>query len=256
MYWTAQWRVLQVLCLTLIAFSFTSCRTYQKAIVTGKPVEIDNTYTNPGYAHGDIKNVLVLPLENPMYHPDVERYREDLMVAVLRNLGMFNYFSVQFDPNYGDLAGTFMDLDTYQVDRVKLGAVGKLYHADAVLKLAVTDYQVFPPMRMKIKVLMVDVNTGERIWAFDHVFDTDDVGVVNAMRTWWNTHRAGGDVNARFEVSQVRPSFFMNYVFHTLADSYGKSRVKNVASIEEQKKQEEKMERSIHRTQQNAYNHM
>ena len=100
---------------------------------------------------------------------------------------------------------------------------------------------------------MLDPNTGERIWAFDQVFDADDAEVENSMRLWWNTRMAGGDSSNRYKLNKLRPRFFMNFVFYTLAGSYADFRVKQVQSITKEKKVQEKMKKSIEKRRKTAY---
>ena len=236
----------------LLALSFAACTRYSKEITTGQTLQMDNVYANPAYAHGEVLNVLVLPFDNPLDSSDVERYDDELVLSLLRNLGKFHYFNVQYDSDYEDRAGPVINVDTGEVNRVRLGAVGELYQAQAVLKVAISDYQIYPPMRMRIKGIMVDTSTGDRIWQFDQTFDADDTNVVNSMRKWWNTHRAGSDQENRFEVSKVRRSFFSNYAFYSLSETYGRERVRSVASIEEQKNIDEQTDASIRKIQKQA----
>jgi hypothetical protein len=192
---------------------------------------IDNAYAKPGFCHADIKNVLLLPVENSMEIEDLEFHREEVLLSILRSFGKNNYFNVQYDREYSAVGGEIVNLDTGAMDRIALGEIGRVYNVDAVLKVDVAEYRAFAPMRMKVKAWLVTTDTGERIWAFDHVFDMDEQSVVNAYRIWWNCKLEGGDPKNRYGVSRVRPSLFSNFVFHSMAKTYETERVHNVAAI-------------------------
>lgn len=224
------------LCFFLVVL--VGCSHPQTQRLTGYPMVIDNVYSNPSYDHSCILNVLVLPMDNPLESSEVALHYENLLMALIRNLGKFNYFNVHTDPYFDERSGPIVNLDTGYVDRVKLGEVGRYYNSQAVLKLSITDFQAYPPMRMKVKALLLDADTGERIWAFDHTFDMDDASVVNGLRSWYNERMAGADEKSRFEVSSIRPSVFSNFIFYTLARSYERARVKNMRAIAELKSQE------------------
>jgi hypothetical protein len=228
--------------MTIFLLISVGCTRYAKEVPTGAPMRVDNVYANPYYDHSKLLNVLILPVDNFMERDELEFHRSQLTTAILRNWGKFNYFNVQFDPHYMETAGRIVDVDTGRLDRSKLGEVGRTYGAHAVLQISIDEFRPFPPMRMKVKAVLLDANTGERAWSFDHTFDSDDAEVVNALRYWWNTRMAGGDPRNRFEVSRVRPSVFANFVFYTMARSYGEKRVRNVEVIAEEK---ERMDKEI-----------
>lgn len=218
----------------------SGCRTYLKEVPTGEPMQVDNIYASPTYDHSKILNLLVLPINNPLEDQEVDLHRDSLRLSVLRNFSKFNYFNVQFDKRFHEMTDELIDLETGIYDRAKVGAIGQEYNAQALMQISIDEFRAYPPMRMKIKAMIVDSESGERVWAFDHVFDTDDANVMNAMRRWWNTRIAGGDVRNRFELSTVRPSIFTSFVFYSMAKSYGRARLDNVASIERQKQRKKK----------------
>lgn len=220
--------------LLLVVCALSGCRAYDKQILTGSPMTIDNVYAKPGYDHTGILNLLLLPVNNPHELRDVERHHEDLVASVLRNFGKFNYFNVYYDHNHREVAGPVMDLSTGRINRTLLGEIGQHYGAQAVMQIDIEEFRPFAPMRMKVRGTIIDTNTGERIWQFHHVFDSDDADVVNSMRIWWNTRAAGGDSRSRFELGQVRPSVFSNFVFYLMARSYERTRVMIVEAVEDE----------------------
>jgi len=226
-------RLLRFLAVLLVGLGLSGCFCQNYEVPSGYPLPVDNVYSNPQYQHSDILNVLLLPLDNPMDIEDFDLHHDEMVLAILRGFGKAHYFNLHYDPRYDETAGRVMDLETGMIDRVKLGAIGEEYNSQAVLKISVNDLRTFPPMRIKVKAALIDTETGERIWAFDHVFDADDANVINAMKLWWNSNIAGGDVKRnRFDLATLRPSFFMKFVFHSMVRSYVQERVENEKSIQ------------------------
>lgn len=210
----------------------TSCNTYKKEIPTGLSHTVDNTYSDPTYNHEKLTNVLLLPIENPLESHLVDRYNMTLANSAIRNFSKFNYFNISYDSDSPLPAGKVLDLNKETMDRSLLGALGQEHHVQGVLQMSITDFNPYPSMRMHVKARLVDVETGQVVWTVDETFDTDDANVFNAMRIWWNSHKAGGNPFNRFDVTVLNPSFFMDYVFYSIAESYGKSRVVYVREIE------------------------
>lgn len=219
----------------LVALGTSGCGKYDRECVLRTPMPYDNVYANPGYDHSHILNVLVLPLDNPMCDLEIERNEDRFMESILSSFGKYNFFNVYTDPHYHETAGKIVNLNTGFIDRAKLGEVGRIYNVDAVMQISITDYQPFEPMRMKVKGALVDTNTGERVWHFDHTFDGDDQAMVNALRCWYNQNMAGGDKTTKFQVSKIRPSVFQSFIFTSMAEAYEETRLRNTIAIEEEK---------------------
>ena len=237
-------RFLHLAAIVLVGLGLSGCSGKSLEKPTGCPISVDNVYSNPGYRHSGLLNVLLLPLDNPMCIENFDMHHEEMVLAILRSFGKEHYFNLHHDPHFDETACNVIDMETGMYDRVKLGAIGEEYNSQAVLKVSVNDFRAYPPMRMKVKAVLIDTSTAERIWAFDHVFDADDANVINAMKLWWNSDIAGGDTNRnRFSLATVRPSFFSKFVFHSMARSYDVARVENVHRIRQLERQQAAFER-------------
>lgn len=221
--------------LAWILLGITACNPYSKEIPTGRPLKIDNVYTNPSYDYTQLVNVLLLPIGNPLENTSVQSHKQTLVNEIIRNFSKFHYFNIQYDTKNNIVPGSIVNLSTDSVNKAALGALGEKYHAQGILKIDVVELQVFAPMRIHVKASLLDSNKGDLLWAIDQVFDADDAEVMNGLRMWWNTRMAGGDDYNRFEIKKITPSFFLNYVFYSVADSFGRSRVKNVLAIDLEK---------------------
>lgn len=238
-----QWPCL-LLCLLYLFLG--GCQVYKKEVPTGSPMQIDNVYANPSYDHGFIKKVVLLPILNPNERKGVVQYREEITLSVMRNFGKFNYFNIQYDKNYEAVsAGEAVNVDTGAYHRLKLGELGREYHAQGILQVTVSEFKPFFPLVMKVKSTLVDANSGEIVWVFDHVFDASDAEVINGMRIWWNTRKAGGDPSMHFISAKNRPGAFIDYICYMMARSYGDMRVVNLKAIERQEKEEQRKEREV-----------
>lgn len=227
-----------VLFLGLFASSLlllSSCHPYKKQIPTGPAKRVENAYSNPSFDHSKVMNVILLPVGNPLEMRQITAQDREIILNVLRNFGKFHYFNLQTVDRKQVDDGEVVNLETGEVDRFKLGELGKRYHAQAALKISLQELRTFTPLMTKIKAALIDTETGERIWAVDDVFDAEDANVVNAMRVWWNSRIAGGGTEERFEANMISPGFFMNFVLYEVARSYAEMRIENVQAVAEEK---------------------
>ena len=223
---------LAICLLTSIILFFSSCHPYEKQVTTGDPLVLDNAYANPAYPHSKLTNVLLLPLENPLNNKHIDHYNKLITLSVLRNFGKFNYFNIQFQEAPELAEKNIVDLQTNTYDRALLGAIGKEYNAQGILKISLLDFSPYPPMNAKAKAVLFDAETGEEVWSFDQVFDAEDVDTMNSLRMWWNVRKAGGHPHQRFENSLVRPSLFIDYFSYQISQSYNSSRENNVKTLQ------------------------
>lgn len=217
---------------------FSSCQVYKKQIPTGSAFRPKNVFSNLNYYHEKLSNVYLLEVDNKMQEPQIENHRAVFESVIVRNFARFHYFNLQQDQNSEH--SKIVDIDSGRVDHFKIGLLGEEKAAQAVLKINVSQYRSYFPMRLHVKAVLIDCDTAERIWAFDEVFNTDEARIVNGMRYWWNTHMAGGYQDNRFSLNSLRPDFFLNYVFYTVAESYAKVRVQAIETIDREKKRLER----------------
>lgn len=230
----------------LFVFLLVGCHSYKKEIPTGRNMKMTNSVAHPTYDHGKIMNLLVLPIDNTYKDESVALHHQDLTMSAIRNLSKFNYFNVQYDPHFSAVAANdIVNLATGFIDPVRIGAVGEEYNAQGVMQISIDEFQAFAPMRLKLKAVIIDTETGERVWAFDQTFDADDASVINAMRIWWNTRIAGGDPRNHFDITMVRPSIFSNFAFFSMARSYAEARVRNVDYADRMAKERIEQEREL-----------
>ncbi|MDF2550143.1 MAG: hypothetical protein K0S07_1210 [Chlamydiales bacterium] len=206
----------------LAAFALTGCHPCPKALLHHQKQDlyVASSYTNFQYPIQNLKNVLLLPIDNPLQDPAIEMHREEISLSLLRNFSKKHLFNLQFDAKLAIPKGPVVNLDTHAVDRFQLGAIGENYHADAALQVSIIDYLPYAPMRMKVKAMLVDTKTSETIWAFDHVFDTDQSATLLLLEDWWKSEMKKGDRRNHFDLATVRPSLFASFVFDCVAKSF------------------------------------
>lgn len=85
--------------------------------------------------------------------------------------------------------------------------------ADAVLFVDLTAYSPYPPLKLGIRAKLVDIRSGEMLWNFDNLFDTNEPSVVNAARKHYldSNPSSGGKGDLSSTVLQ-NPTRFGTYV--------------------------------------------
>lgn len=197
----------------------SACAVSEKEVATGPGLEVRNLYSNAAFDYRQIKNVLLLPIDNPMQDKQVALYEESLVRSVIRSFSQEGFFNLNYDRSISKLQHPILDLDTSQMDHLRAGELGRQRNADALLQISVVELRSFLPMRLHVKAALVETQTAQRIWSFDQVFDAAESSVVNGMREWYNSHRAGGREGTDFQMALGQPTEFMNYAFSTLTKS-------------------------------------
>lgn len=96
-----------------------------------------------------------------------------------------------------------------------LGRLGRETGAQAVIFLDLTHSKPFPPLALSFRARLVDLRSGETVWASDELFDAGDITVVRAARRHARANSSGpGD--AAYGVLQS-PSRFADYAFSSVA---------------------------------------
>jgi hypothetical protein len=208
-----------------------SCRPYTKEVPSGRPLQLQQVYANPSYDYTKLARVALLPLENPRSERSIFIHQNQLELKLLSNFskrGDIDLYPV--DPEKVSEAQV-ISLEANRIDRFLTGNIGNEFNAQGILYVSCVHFHPYPPMQMHLKALMVDTQTGERIWSVDQVFDQNDANVINGMRHWWNGQRAGGLSVERFEVSSISTNSFADYCFFCLANSFTNERIKNRLEI-------------------------
>ena len=201
--------------------TLTGCQSSYKDASAIDQMQKAAVYANLQYDRHQVLNVLLLPVGNPTNSSAVDKNRDGLALAILRDFSQFHHFHVQYLKDNAAAAQWVEKAVAGELDSNALAALSRRYHAQAVLLVDVAEYSAIPPMKMDLHATLFDGDSGERIWSYAHAFDSKNPDVVEGMRQWWNSRHLGNQTAAAFQPQAVHPSFFMAYVFHEMAQSYG-----------------------------------
>ncbi|MBX7121613.1 MAG: hypothetical protein K1X42_05735 [Opitutaceae bacterium] len=85
--------------------------------------------------------------------------------------------------------------------------------ADAILFIDLTAYSPYPPLKLGIRSKLVDIASGEILWAFDNLFDANEPAVANAARRHYLDSNASEFVKGDLSSTVLQnPTRFGSYV--------------------------------------------
>ena len=162
----------------LISTSFTSCRKFEqeKVVARAEPFVPTNLYPIerlPNY----FNRVITLPCYYPDENSEMLKYIDDIFHQELTQERIFEtirintkqmkeYFGTERVSSSGELPESF--LRTLE-DRTS---------ANGVLFVDLHSYRPYRPMSLGVRAKLVDIKTGEFMWAIDETFDAGHASVI------------------------------------------------------------------------------
>ncbi|MGM0440100.1 MAG: hypothetical protein ACQEP8_03185 [Chlamydiota bacterium] len=200
---------------------------------------IEKVDFNPVYDFSSIDKVLVLPIDNPQRNQAINANYHRLLVAILENFENFTALQVLYDRDYNQQLGKLVDLQTGEVDQVRLGDKGRQDRAQAWLQICISEYRLEDPWRMEVRAVLTDSYSGETIWLAEKAFDANDHMFKDCWRQQMKkNHRF--DTFSLMRFNRPNEDFFIDYVFYNLAKSYEDTRRQAIQAHKELKEQADK----------------
>ena len=95
-------------------------------------------------------------------------------------------------------------------------AVRKVYDADAVLFTEITHFRPYRPIAIGVRSSLVDLESGQVIWAFDDLFDSGEPSVSAGAKRFHLAHSRNVYPLHSAEVVLQSPTFFSKYVAYEM----------------------------------------
>ena len=154
--------------------------------VTGSGYKPQNFYRSWGHLAVNIRRVAVLPATCDDAISDVQHGRDQLEPVIMEDLAKTGRFEVitvtpeQLRVWTGRVS--WRAEEPLPADFLKV--LKRALECDAVLFSRVSQYRAYPPLTVGFSFKLVDVETGNFVWAADEVFDSSEPSVVNSARRY------------------------------------------------------------------------
>lgn len=173
----------ETLALGVMCLAFAGCESVPR---------IDHARTGPYYAPTNVRGVdrlpatvrriAILPVAGLPDIPEANLARlDDSFLAELNRSARAEAVFVSRDL-LARLAGARQLSSAEALPHDLLSRLKGATSADAVLFVDLTAYSPYPPLKLGIRSKLIDITSGEILWAFDNLFDANEPSVVNAAR--------------------------------------------------------------------------
>jgi TolB-like protein len=158
----------------------------------------------------------MLPLANESDHPGTETGLSEELFRAVQRCRLFHVRPV--DPESPAAAA----LPPVGSAPLTLGDLLRLRQAlgtDAVLAGTVTRWQPYPRMQTGLYLRLVDLRSGQVLWAVDHVWDATDEHTQRRLQRFFACRMGDGNDPFGWELGTVSPRTFQKFVAHEVAET-------------------------------------
>lgn len=177
-----------ILLLSFIVICFTSCRKFEqdKIIAEAEPYKPTNLYPMerlPKY----FNRVAVLPCYHPDSSSQVLSFCDDIFLKELSKVGIFEPVGIS----------TNFCFNAFGKDRISsteslpdnfFTLLNENYGVNGVLFIDLHSYKPYRPLSIGIRSKLVDLKSGEFMWAVDETIDGGNASVMVAANTYQRGH--------------------------------------------------------------------
>jgi hypothetical protein len=204
--------------LACLVFS-TSCRKseQEKALAEAQPYTVANLYPIerlPVY----FNRVVVMPVHLESSSQNISGFVDDIINQELAQARLFetvrfstqsckNYFGKERINSSDSLPENFLEILKSQTQ------------ANGVLFVDVLGFQSYRPLSISLRAKLVDLNSGDFMWAVDETIDSSHASVIAASRLYENTHHVRA-LSAKTSSSVLQsPRSFTKFSAHKIFSS-------------------------------------
>ncbi|MFO8014480.1 MAG: hypothetical protein R6X20_14375 [Phycisphaerae bacterium] len=188
-------------------------------VLAGCGVEPENRlgyYTAPRRDLVRVRRVAMLPLANESDHPGTETGLSEELFRAVQGCQLFHVRPL--DPE-APAAAALPPVGSEPLTLADLQRLRRALGTDAVLAGAVTRWQPYPRMQTGLYLRLVDLRSGEVLWAVDHVWDATDEHTQRRIRRFFARRMGRGADPFGWELGTVSPRAFQKFVAHEVVET-------------------------------------
>ncbi len=193
---------------TAAALTLVLCSGCRQIIYTESP-RAGHYYLNPRANFPSVGRVVLLELDNLSARQDLS---ESLTQTLADELSKRHLFSVQKVMRSEPIWQT-MNLDAVKSHSLEdLAAIRQTFGADAVLYGTIQRYVSFPHLQTGLTLKLIDLRSGQLLWAFEDVWDSTDKAVERRMQSFFKEQMRSGYEPMDWQILVTSPRAFERFV--------------------------------------------
>jgi len=205
-------------CLLFVLF-FSSCRKFEqeKIIAAAEPYKITNLHPIerlPKY----FNRVAVMPAHYPDPSSAILSYSDEIFLKEVTNVGIFETIAVStnFCLKY---FGKKRLSSSETLPEHFMETLSEQFGADGVMFIDLHSYRPYRPISLGVRSKLVDLKSGEFMWAVDEVLDAGSASVMVSANTYEKANRVQSiSLKTNNSVTQS-PRLFTNFVAFKLFET-------------------------------------
>ena len=205
--------------LLCVAFVVAGCSTCGGTLVSTPAYKPSNVYKLGSLMPVHIRRVAVLPISATAEDWQANESRLDLQPVLQGEIGKTKSFEqVVVTPiQLKDWTGREAWLPEEKLPPNFFSKIAVQTGCEAVLFVRLHPFHGFRPLLSGWEMKLVDVHTGQIVWAVDEVFDASEPVIAQSALQWFRQHpQAGLDRNVEADAVLASPRRFNAYALNTL----------------------------------------
>jgi hypothetical protein len=163
-----------------------------------------------------IKSVCLLELDNKTIYPKISEDVTDSLYQSLQKKQRFNLSQLrQTDDMWKTVEVKSDSLYTLE----QLMAAHKLLGSDALLMGTVTSYSPYPRMSIGLRLKLVDLRTGQTVWAIEQLWDTTDKSTEERLKKYFDQQLRSSYSPIGEQLANLSTINFVKFVTYEIMES-------------------------------------
>ena len=184
-------------------------------------------YLNPSKNLSYVGRAALIELDNQSNYPEVSQQMTNALYQAMQKKQLFGITVFkQSDPAWQSLKldikssytidnGVLKNLSVYSLEQ--LSVMRKTLRHDAILIGTITDFNYFPHMLIGLRLKLIDLNSGDLLWALEQIWDTADRDTEKRARKYFKHQVGTGFEPLRQELTTVSFISFTKFVSFEVA---------------------------------------
>jgi hypothetical protein len=163
-----------------------------------------------------IKSVCLLELDNKTIYPKISEDVTDSLYQSLQKKQRFNLSQLKQTDDMWQTVEVKPD-SLYTLEQ--LMAARKLLGSDAILMGTVTSYSPYPRMAIGLRLKLVDLRTGQTVWAIEQIWDTTDKATEERLKKYFDQQMRSSFSPIGEQLANLSTINFVKFVTYEIMES-------------------------------------
>jgi hypothetical protein len=163
-----------------------------------------------------IKSLCLIELQNKTAYP---RVSDDVTESLYQALQKKQRFTLSLLKQTDTAWNTLEVKPDSPYTLEQLMAARKLLGADAVFMGTITSYSPYPRMAMGLRLKIVDLRTGQAVWAIEQIWDTADKTTEERIKKYFDQQIRTGFSTIGEQIANLSPINFTKFITYEIMET-------------------------------------